>query len=201
MFDAIMTDFETLGTDSPKVMPVSFAAVPFERNRMYTLDEIFKLRDEAFTGHFSIDQMHKLGYQLEEKTLLWWMRQSQDAQDSAFKAGAQCVFKTMQEYYDWLAVKAGTQGIVKLKLYSRGAFDARIQQNLFNDCDIVYPFAYDAARDVRQDLEHWTLETKPKWLMDKCKQAGFVQHSALDDCLAQIYQRVLAREYFEESLT
>lgn len=93
MMQHIMLDHETLGTTADAVI-MSIGAVKFDI-------ETGKMDDAAFYASVSIESNLELGRKIDESTLLWWLKQSPEAQ-KVFHEPKQTLSSALEDFVDWV---------------------------------------------------------------------------------------------------
>ena len=160
--DHVMIDLETLGTKADAVI-LSIGAVRFD------LDSD-GIDDTGFYASISIDSNTEAGRKINEDTLLWWMKQSTEAQ-AVFHEPKGSLETALEDLALWF-------GKAKF-IWSNGAdFDIPILAHAFSHFGWDTPWEFYNARCVR------TYKNSPGARGIKIPNA--VKHNAFHDALAQV---------------
>lgn len=181
-YDQIMLDLETFGVGDNAAV-VSMGAVRF------SLDEVFEtsvghLRSkknaamavfEAFVDLKDTPVEH-LGV-LDASTVLWWLEQSEEARASLTKAQERIPLRqALVEFKSWVEESPARC------LWTNGpSFDERLLHQAFDRCGVVWPFRYNAGRDVRTMRDVATAMGLGFYALPDSR----IAHKALDDALSQ----------------
>lgn len=162
----VMVDLETLGTTADSII-LSIGAVKFD------LDSN-KIDDAGFYASISIDSNLEAGRKLSESTLLWWLKQSPDAQQ-VFHEPKQSLDSALSELSDWLVHN-------RRMVWSNGAdFDIPMLAHAHASFGMDSPWEFWNARCVRtyKSLPAAAKVPKPandhNALRDAINQARYVQ--------------------------
>ena len=165
----IMLDIETLGTNS-NALVVSISAVQFDMNS----NEI----GEKFEIGLNKEQQLEKGAVVEQSTVDWWEKQSDEAKQMLDSLEKIDVSDALVCFNSW--IKSNFKAPSKIKLWGNGAtFDNVIIRNLFSRHDIDFLIPYYADKDVRTLVYLLKINTK-SFTFDG------VKHNGIDDCLHQI---------------
>jgi 3' exoribonuclease, RNase T-like len=170
----VMVDLETLGTSADAVI-MSIGAVRFDL-------ETAEIDDLGFYASVSVDSNLALKRRVSEDTLLWWLKQSPDAQ-KVFHEPKIELSEALSDLSDWL----GTDGNF---MWSNGAdFDLPMVAHAYTQAQIEVPWKFWNSRCVRtyknlpgaKDVKFATEGVKHNALSDAVNQARQVQaiHAAL----------------------
>lgn len=158
----IMVDLETMGT-APGSAIISIGAVAF--------DPVAGTLGEVFYRVISLASCQKAGLTIDADTVLWWLRQSQEARDQ-FNASEP---EDLASALGWFATWWRRQG-ARFIWGHGGNFDEPLLTWAFRAAHVVKPWDYWNSRCTRT-LFDLTGERPDR-------QVG-VHHNALDDALAQ----------------
>lgn len=159
----LMIDIETLSI-LPNAVVLTLGAVQFDPfdpvERFYT-ENYFK---------FDIDEQLELGRDVNEDTVEWWGRQSEETRNEALSDEGRTTFS---EYSPVL-----TKMVVGSKrIWAQGpVFDMGILENLYRQKKTPIPWQYYNVRDSRTLLQ----------ALGDTRNAGAKAHNALEDCKEQI---------------
>lgn len=167
-----MLDIETLGNKNNSVI-TSIAAVPF--NPALTQP----ISGDTFHWHVDIQSCLDLGMEVSKDTLLWWLKQSDDARKTLWKGQQPLNSRKIEN-----VLKDLTSFVEKHPSYVKvwgnsPRFDCGILQNAYNLINKDVPWNFRNERDVR------TIVGLVPDLKDRVPFIG-VPHNALDDCRYQI---------------
>jgi len=166
----LMLDLETLGT-GPNAAVIEIGAVLFEATGRKKI-----LNNEVF--QIFVDPPENARFTLG--TAKWWFGQSQAARDRFIKAEAYPESVAIESLCSWPSVVEGLGGWNNLEgVWSHGAvFDQPILESLFQRNGKRLPWSYGLSRDTRTLFSlaggYPSIDT-----------TGFIQHSAVDDCIMQ----------------
>lgn len=133
----VMVDLETLGTRADSVI-MSIGAVRFDP---YT-DEI---DDRAFYASISIESNLDAGRHVDEKTLIWWLGQSPEAQQ-VFHEGKMALESALTSFADWFHNGSNA----KQPIWSNGAdFDIPMLSHAFGSLKLDTPWLFWNSRCYR----------------------------------------------------
>jgi len=184
-YSNVMVDLETLGNVGDAVI-LSIGAVKFD------IDSD-KIDDDGFYASISVDSNLEAKRRIQEDTLIWWMKQSAEAQ-AVFHEEKQTLGDALDLFADWLGPNAD-----KLCLWANGAdFDLAMLQHAYVQHGMEVPWAFWNNRCFR------TYKNLPHARQVKFVADG-VKHNALTDALnqakhLQLIQRVVSgREAFKQN--
>ena len=156
-----MLDKETLDTCATGVI-LSIGAVKFD------LDSD-RIDDAAFYASVSVDSNMLVGRTISEDTLIWWLKQSDEAQ-AVFHEPKQTLETALNGFCDWFGDAT--------YIWSNGAdFDIPMLANALRMFGMEPPWAFYNARCVR------TYKNIPG--MKNIKIENTLKHNALSDAVAQ----------------
>lgn len=163
----VMVDLETLGTVASSVI-MSIGAVKFD------LDSN-GIDDNGFYASISIDSNLAVGRQINEDTLLWWLKQSPEAQ-KVFHESKQSLEAALENFSEWFGQGRGSD---KTLIWSNGAdFDLPMLAHAYHLYGWTPPWVFYNSRCVR------TYKNLPI-AKDVAKPAAGVAHNALADAINQ----------------
>lgn len=131
-----MVDLETLATTADAVI-LSLGAVVFDLEKG-TVD------DEAFYASISVDSNLEYKRRISEDTLIWWMKQSAEAQ-KVFSEPKQPLAVALEDFVEWLPTDKKN-----LFMWSNGAdFDLPMLAHALTQTGIGVPWHFWNSRCVR----------------------------------------------------
>ena len=158
----IMLDLETLAT-SPNSVILTFGAVKFNP---FDVDSEF---DTGLYFRINVDEQIALGRQVDEGTVEWWGKQSEEVREEALGEHDRIGLEEFTKELNRFVVGAD-------RIWAQGpVFDIVILENLYRQLNKPTPWQYYTIRDSRTLL---------KALGDSRKQ-GPMLHNALADCVSQ----------------
>lgn len=159
----VMVDLETLGTAADACI-LSIGAVRFDL-------ESNSIDDEGFYASISIDSNLAHKRRIQEDTLLWWLRQGEDAQ-GVFHESKQTLEVALVDFADWL--QDGEN-----HMWSNGAdFDLPMLAHAYTSLGMETPWKFWNSNCFR------TYKKLPGAKGVRAPQAG-VKHNALSDAYTQ----------------
>lgn len=171
----IMWDTETLGL-GPKAVVTQLTFVSFDLD-----DPDTKMREvEEF---LPIQPQVTLGREVSASTILWWMRQPDEAR-AMFQKNDGEDFDELLALVNSVNRKLSQEldGAVEYEIWARGvSFDMPIIESLFNDVGQKPAYRYDRVFDLRTLMRDAKIGKA-----DVPMRAGLIPHHALSDCLYQI---------------
>ncbi len=165
----VMLDLETLGF-TPGSVVVSIGAVKF--------DPFGDAPVESFYQTIDVDSSIRAGLTVEGETLLWWLRQGDEARRSTFAGDTQGIGSALVEFHDWFPPSA--------YVWSNGpAFDVSILEAAYRGATgIEAPWSHRRVVDCR------TIQLIGDLLGIKTPKvefpAGAVAHNAISDAHVQV---------------
>lgn len=184
-YSNVMVDLETLGTVGDAVI-MSIGAVRFD------IDSD-KIDDDGFYASISVESNLEAKRRIQENTLIWWMKQSPEAQ-AVFSEEKQTLGDALDGFADWLG--PDTQRVC---LWSNGAdFDLPMLQHAYMQSGREIPWDFWNNRCYR------TYKNLPHARQVNFKREG-VHHNALADAIyqakhLQLIQRVVTgKEAFKQN--
>ena len=160
---SVMLDIETLGT-RPDCVVLTLGAVKFNP---YSLDE----PGPGIYLRLDPDEQILLEREVQEDTLLWWMKQPEDVRKEALDPGPDRV-SVLELYRELNRFLVGVDDI-----WAQGpAFDIVILENLYRQMGWPTPWQFWQIRDSRT---LFSVHGDPR----EKNKAGL--HNALEDCVSQ----------------
>ena len=158
-----MIDLETLST-RPDCVVLTIGACLFDPKSEGVVDQITILP--------SVDEQLQLGRHIDDGTLEWWGKQSEEARNEAFSDENRIDFRSamlgLKAFYWQRAEKVWANG---------SCFDITIMENCFRQLEINIPWQYWQVRDTRTLYELAQVSLKDN---------NFVtSHRAVDDAIRQ----------------
>ncbi len=157
----VMLDLETLGNGENKCV-IQIGACYFDR-LSGEIGQTFKRNVDAISAVAA-------GFELDAKTVYWWLAQSDHARNSILAEPRLPIAQAFTELNEFLA--PATQ------IWSHATFDFVTIMETYRKLRIEPLFGYRTARDIR------TLMDLNKIKVDR-ERTG-VHHDALDDCFHQV---------------
>lgn len=176
----VMCDFETLDT-APSAVVLSIGLVEFFPETQSLGREFYAL--------FEVQGQLDMGRTISESTLLWWMKQSQEARREAFrKSDRRSVGEVLLDVNRFLEQCDGEPLI-----WGNGAaFDNTILSSLYAQWGIHQAYHFTSDRCYR------TLKNLVPGV--KLDQYGGVAHNALDDAKNQAHHAMILLDLINSSL-
>lgn len=181
----LMVDIESLAL-GPRPVITQIAILGYDL-------ELDELLEDRFFQHLPIEPQQQIipARKISASTLLWWMRQSDEARES-FELSAS------EDFEDLVAVMRGLvaafnrltkNGTREYELCAKSAkFDITAIETLLEELGLEVPWHYRNITDVRQDLRRAGIEEK-----NVPKPQGMVPHNAYWDARWQIESFLAAR--------
>lgn len=159
----VMIDLETLGTGKNAAI-VQIGAAYFDRNTGNI--------GATFKRNINLESAVKLGGEMDASTVLWWLTQHKDAQNSITSVeNITDITSALDELNDFLSGAKAS--------WSHASFDMPILMSAMSRSGIKSKLHYRATRDIRTLIDLSGIE------IDWSSRKG-VHHDALDDCLYQV---------------
>lgn len=165
----IMLDIETLSTDSNAVI-ISIAAVQFDL-------KTGEIGEQFMMGLDISEQIRKDGV-VDGDTILWWLKQSDEARQSVTSLTQHGVGKVLTAFNSWIKQLGITPASTNLWGNSN-SFDCTIVRNLYRREGITFILPFWCDKDVRTLVILKGVDTR------RYEFTG-VSHNPIDDCLHQI---------------
>ena len=180
----IMVDLETLGKSAETPL-IQFSAIAFDITNGRVLDRFDnKIR---LDGHILVDA----------DTLKWWLKTNVELLNQIIAEGVFTEQETLENFKTFVEYQTFTESLKLKNVYLWGngiLFDNTIIKGKMLKYDMVYPIFYRNDRDVRTFAEAACLITGDTYEnMREEAHKNFLEHDALQDCLAQI--ELICRAY------
>ena len=170
MLQHISVDLETLGTANDACI-LSIGAAKFDPHTGEVGDTFYRVIDpEALPG----------GGTLTASTVMWWMRQSQEARDAVFSADVERVnlAAALVDFSEWIGFTEDLpegQEYPTVALWQRGNKDQEWLESAYKGMGLKPPFGWWQWNDQR---------TLCRWVQTDVLRDG-TAHSALHDAVYQ----------------
>ncbi len=175
MIDQIMTDLETMGTE-PFSPIIAIGAVRFDM-------DVNESTFDVFYQSITLESCIELGLKPSASTILWWAKQSKEAQAVLDDSDAVSLPMALDSFTDWLNSRPDT-------MWGNPArFGYGLLSAAYRACNKVVPW------DHWREACYRTIKNLPKAKEIQIKRTG-TYHNALDDAmnqmrhLQQIYQHL-----------
>jgi len=163
-FNNLMLDLETMGTTNNSAI-VAIDAVSFDINSGQFGNEFYRT--------VNLQSCLLAGLEMNASTILWWLRQSEEARSELSKKDGIPLIQALSEFSDFCENKNYT-------IWGNSAsFDCGILANAYNKAAIEIPWKFWNERCLR------TLANLRPEIKDLTQSVG-TAHNALDDCKFQI---------------
>lgn len=173
----IMTDIETLGTDTDSTI-IQIAAIAFDitTGKIYT----------EFNGIANINK-NTTPIKVTGDTIQWWMRTNPQLFGELLNSGTHSSEQLLAIFHTWLSqfTKPGNY----MYLWGNGIlFDNKMIQSQLESIGLDYPVFYRNDRDLRTlvELASLRLGMSEKDLRERWNDDSLTAHNALDDVKYQI---------------
>ncbi|WP_025915471.1 3'-5' exonuclease [Herminiimonas sp. CN] len=171
-YPAIMFDLETLGTRADAVI-LSIGAVKFN-------PDTGKIGDDAFYASVSIDSNTEAGRHISEDALLWWFKQSAEAQQ-VFREPKVVLGVALDDLAAWIDHE-------DYQVWSNGAdFDIPMLAHAYSTHGLIVPWKFYNTNCYR------TFKKLP-FAKNAAKLTNALKHNALTDAIHQAQQ---LHEYYK----
>jgi len=158
--DDAMIDIETLGK-KPGAAVLSIGAVMFGATGL----------GEEFYSPVLLKSCTDVGLTIDPETVAWWMKQSEEARQAAFRADAPALPAVLLRFTDWFVAQQARYP------WCHGAtFDVPILDAAYEACGMPAPWKYYDVRDTR---------TLYDLVGVKVDRSNGTHHNALDDARTQ----------------
>lgn len=171
-----MCDLETWGT-RPGALIISIGATKFDENGPY---------GEPFYMRINPKSSMDAGFLIDADTILWWMRQSDEARAELQKASSPVnfVLDGFSAWCDAPFISAGYAANPNLELWGNGAnFDNAILKSAYDKLNLEAPWDFWNDRCYRTMKAMYPHIKMPK-------RVG-THHNALDDAISQVSHLIL----------
>lgn len=162
-FPDLMLDLETMGTDSYSAI-VSIGAVEFDINTGETGKEYYK--------NIDLQSCLDLGLKANAATILWWMKQSEEARKSLIQNPKISINRALYEFSQFCSLDHYIWG-------NSARYDCGILADAYNQSALEIPWNYTKERCVR------TLVSFNPKIKSEMQFKG-IKHNPIDDCKFQI---------------
>lgn len=170
----VMIDLETLGNGENKCV-IQVGACYFDRST--------GIVGATFKRNIDAQDAVRQGFELDAKTVYWWLAQSAEARASILEAPLLPIKSVFEELNVFLT--GATQ------IWSHATFDFVTIMETYRKLNIIPSFGYKTARDIR------TLMDLFKITVDKTEREG-VHHDGLADAIHQVKYCTQAFKKLEE---
>lgn len=158
----VMLDLETLST-RPDATILTFGACKFNP---YSQEDI----TQGIYFRINVDEQITLGRHVDDNTIEWWGKQSQDVYDEAFNPNDRISLEQFTRELNRFIVGADN-------IWAQGpVFDIVILENLYRQMGLPCPWQFWQIRDSRTLLSS---------LGDPREKNKAGLHNALEDCVSQ----------------
>lgn len=168
----VMIDIETLGTKSNSVI-LSICAVRFN---IQTAEIV-----SFFEANIDIDDSLKHGLKVEGKTLLWWLKQSEEARDKVVGSKRVELAKALDDLRHYIKYNDYVWG-------NSASFDCGLLKDAYNAAGMK------PSWDFRKEICFRTFSNLVPEIKENQEFLG-VKHNPYDDAVHQIY---IARKVWEK---
>ncbi len=181
-----MLDIETMGTE-PGSSIIAIGAVEFN---LLTGDT-----GEIFYKHVSLKSCDMIGLKCDASTILFWMKQSDDARSKFFdNENGMSINQALMDFRDFVG-RCSSPGTKDVQVWGNGSrFDMGLMNEAYRKCIYPTPWDFRNERDVR------TLVSFAPQIMKSIPFEG-VKHDAIADCFHQIkycsetYRQLIGRQF------
>ena len=143
---AAMIDLETMGR-SARAPIVSIGAVKFDMDLSCPLPVPTLEDDHQFYRVVSLRSSVEAGLEMDPETVMWWLDQTKDAQNSLLPAGTGAIVDLPRALY---LLKLWWETPPKpVTMWSHATFDAVILHEAYRLCAMDPPWHYREVRDLR----------------------------------------------------
>lgn len=186
----VVFDLESLARD-PYAVVLSIGAVVFDPGESPANEETYqRLIETGFHVKFSVeDQITKYKRNVEDETLDWWSKQSQEAR-AILKPSSEDVdmLTGMLQLNDWL--KSCGYDFQDSYCWSRGTyFDFPMFYSMYNQTNVSPGFNGWKIRDTRTMIDCLTGSRRGKYEPEN-RPNGFIAHDALHDAAMDAYRMI-----------
>lgn len=170
----VMIDLETMGL-RPTSAILSIGAVHFDHVGVI---------DKFYTA-ISLKSCQAAGLTVDQSTVNWWSKQTDDARKAWDQADAPSLYQGMKAFYQWCQRVAADKYLCP---WGNGAdFDLVLLKNAFDALDVEPPWRY---------YNHHCFRTMKNVMPVEPPAREGTHHNALDDAIYQVqYLQKILREY------
>lgn len=175
----IMTDIETLGTDSDSTI-IQISAIAFDMGTGNRYSEFNQIAD--------IEKNEK-PLKVTGSTMKWWLKTNKELFTELVNGGEESSEQVLRNFQEWLTGLADKYGQKNVYLWGNGIlFDNKMIQHQLESLGLVYPIFFRNDRDVRTlvDLASVKLGVSEWDLKKKYQDESLTAHNAFDDVVYQI---------------
>lgn len=169
----VMIDLETLSTRANACI-LTVGAIRFDLNDSIPFDGRWQdlPKDDVFYRRVDLESCKRLGMDINERTVEWWKKQSDDARFEAFGGDREDIESVLSSFGKWVGDDS--------KVWSNGAcFDIPILSEAYNAIHTPEPWKFWNVRDTRTI---WDVAGINRWSLPKGDE-----HHALGDCYRQVW--------------
>jgi exodeoxyribonuclease VIII len=166
----ICIDLETLDNKVPAVI-TQIGAAQFDR--------LTGKVGRMFSANVDAESCQKKGMTISASTVMWWLKQSKEAQNSLTAMTPLPVDEALKEFKNW-AAECRNALTDKIILWCHASFDFPILMRAYELCSIEPFWGYRDYRDIRTVVDLADINLK-NYRMEEGKA-----HNALQDVLNQI---------------
>lgn len=167
-FPDVMLDLETMG-NGPNAAIVAIGAVAFSIERA-------EISDDHFYTRVDLDSSVQHGGVIDSSTVMWWMKQSDEARSEIAKDGGIHIIDTLFEFKRWLQFVADGD---ESRVWGNGAsFDNVILRSAYQRRNQKAPWnwwndrCYRTVRALHRDVPMQRVGTHHNALSDAISQAN-----------------------------
>lgn len=177
----VMLDAESLATTTDAAI-MQIAAVPFD------LDTGAVTGPSLITGLDVAHQIHSLGRRFDNRTLVWWLQQNEEAQASVASSITKALLadndSLLLSFHNWMRHEITVNGACEVWA-SGSAFDIPNLESLLAQYGIQVPWEFHTVRDLRTLRAFLNIH---KDSVPEPRNMKSAVHDALWDCHWQINQ-------------
>jgi 3'-5' exoribonuclease Rv2179c-like domain len=142
----IMIDIETLG-GPPDAVPVTIGVAQFRLDDPGTILDKFQIHVHPGTAQ-------KAGLNLDANTVMWWMEQSQEAQQTLISKQAISISQALNKLSDYISSVREKNHKNKINIWGNDPdFDMVILDSAFKACNLATPWRFWETRSCRTMVE------------------------------------------------
>ena len=172
----LMVDLETLDNKAGAVI-TQVALVQFDR-------QTGLIPGKEFYRNVNAVSCQKAGMTISADTVMWWFKQSKEAQESLLKDPSPIPVQNMLNELNCWLISLRTDFQDKFSIWCHATFDFPILNRAFELCEIVPAWGYRDARDIRTVTD---LSGVDPWAY---KMPEGQAHNALNDAKNQVIYTV-----------